>query len=143
MDDAEEAAPARLRKVAVKRKLGAALKSSPALLTKIENYGAALCTPEEIAAVLGNELKQLQKLLETRNGRLAYHKGRARALVALRKAQLAMAKKSVPMAMQLGKVYLGQAELREQDEGTPKAQSGAAERLKSKILGIVDREEAD
>jgi hypothetical protein len=141
MTEPEEVAPAPMP--AAKRAYGAALKETEETLAELETYGAALCTPEEIAAIFGNELHQLQRLFEkTRKAWLAYQRGRATAQLALRKAQLEMAAKSVPMATALGKVYLGQSE-REQDERPKNAGHGSVERLKRELFGVLAEASAE
>jgi len=69
--------------------------------------------------------------------RKAYNRGRAQGLKALRLAQLDMAKKSVPMATMLGRLYLGQTEQREQDETAPIDYAGIAERYRAAVALIT------
>jgi len=65
----------------------------------------------------------------------AYNKGRAQGLRALRVAQFEMAKKSVPMATMLGRVYLGQQ--REQDETAVIDYAGIAQRYRASVALIT------
>jgi hypothetical protein len=107
-----------------------------ARLTTIKDLGAAQCSLEEVRILMGREKRK--KLFGTEEEIKAYQKGRVEALKQLRMAQLEMAKKSVPMATMLGRIYLGQSEQREQDEDAPIDYAAIAERYRAKDLVAAD-----
>ena len=93
--------------------------------------GEAQCPRGEVIVIMGWEDRKdpfrhpwVQK---------AYNKGRAQGLRALRVAQFEMAKKSVPMATMLGRLYLGQSEQREQDENAPIDYAAIAKRIRENV----------
>jgi len=95
--------------------------------------GEAQCPRGEVIVIMGWEDRKdpfrhpwVQK---------AYNKGRAQGLRALRVAQFEMAKKSVPMATMLGRVYLGQQ--REQDETAVIDYAGIAQRYRASVALIT------
>jgi len=98
--------------------------------------GEAQCPRGEVIVIMGWEDRKdpfrhawVQK---------AYNKGRAQGLRALRVAQFEMAKKSVPMATMLGRVYLGQQ--REQDETAVIDYAGIAQRYRASVALITAAE---
>ena len=107
-------------------------------LAQLHACGKAQCSMAEIAAILSTTQKPLKSFMKQgTKARLAYERGRAEGLMALRGAQITLAEKSVPMATLLGRLYLGQSEQREQDETPPAQNRGAADRLKRRLLGII------
>ena len=95
--------------------------------------GEAQCPRGEVIVIMGWEDRKdpfrhpwVQK---------AYNKGRAQGLRALRVAQFEMAKKSVPMATMLGRLYLGQQ--REQDETAVIDYAGIAQRYRASVALIT------
>ena len=101
--------------------------------------GEAQCPRGEVIVIMGWEDRKdpfrhpwVQK---------AYNKGRAQGLRALRVAQFEMAKKSVPMATMLGRVYLGQQ--REQDETAVIDYAGIAQRYRASVALITAPEPAE
>jgi len=93
--------------------------------------GEAQCPPNEVIVIMGWENRK--KLFHHAWERKAYQKGRVQGLRGLREAQFEMAKKSVPMATMLGRLYLGQTEPREQDENAPIDYAAIAERIRGKV----------
>ncbi len=112
-------------------------------IATLEALGAAQCPLNEVVIIMGWERRK--KVFQTAEERKAYQKGRALGLRDLRLAQLEMAKKSVPMATMLGRLYLGQSEQREQDESAPIDYAGIAERIQKKlgVLALLEGPEAD
>jgi len=101
--------------------------------------GEAQCPRGEVIVIMGWEDRKdpfrhpwVQK---------AYNKGRAQGLRALRVAQFEMAKKSVPMATMLGRLYLGQQ--REQDETAVIDYAGIAQRYRASVALITAPEPAE
>ncbi len=112
-------------------------KSDPETL---QSLGEAQCSLTEVAAIMG---RPPDAVFNTAAEEKAYLKGRAEGLKALRLAQLDMAKKSVSMATMLGRLYLGQAPKREQDESAPIDYADIQKRLRNDVRLIVARRETD
>ena len=107
-------------------------------LAMLETCGAAQCSTQEVAAILGARLGEAKRFLKLGDKpRAAFERGRATGLKDLREAQIALAKKSVPMATLLGRLYLGQSEQQEQDERPKSAGHGSVDRLKRELSGII------
>jgi len=106
--------------------------------------GEAQCPINEVVVIMGWEKRHGDVFHHTWEGK-AYYRGRAQGLRALREAQFEMAKKSVPMATMLGRLYLGQTEQREQNESVPIDYAGIAQRIREKIslLAIPGDTETD
>ena len=97
--------------------------------------GEAQCPRGEVIVIMGWEDRKdpfrhpwVQK---------AYNKGRAQGLRALRVAQFEMAKKSVPMATMLGRLYLGQSVQREQDDSAPIDYLAIAQHYRAQVALIT------
>ena len=106
----------------------------------LEALGAAQCPLDEVAFIMD----RVGHKRPFSNAELkAYKKGRAQGLKDLRLAQLDMAKKSVPMATMLGRLYLGQSEQREQDESAPIDYAGIKERIRDKLAVLALSETAE
>jgi len=101
--------------------------------------GEAQCPHNEVVIIMGWE-NRLGEVFHHPWERKAYNKGRAQGLRALRVAQFEMAKKSVPMATMLGRVYLGQSDQREQDETTAIDYAGIAQRYRASVALITAAE---
>ena len=99
-----------------------------AILTSL---GEAQCPPHEVIVIMGWEDRK--EPFKPAWVRKAYQKGRVQGLRSLREAQFEMAKKSVPMATMLGRLYLGQSEQREQDENAPIDYAAIAKRIRENV----------
>ena len=106
-------------------------------LADLERLGAAQCGEDELMRFFSASKTRLMKLMRQPNARRTYETAKARGLLALREAQLKMAATSVPMAVLLGKTYLGQNERREDDDQASNTAAGAGERLRAKLAAIV------
>ena len=93
--------------------------------------GEAQCPPNEVIVIMGWEDRK--EPFRPTWVRKAYQKGRVQGLRSLREAQFEMAKKSVPMATMLGRLYLGQSEQREQDANAPIDYAAIAERIRGSV----------
>ena len=93
--------------------------------------GEAQCPPNEVIVIMGWEDRK--EPFKPAWVKKAYQKGRVQGLLSLREAQFVMAKKSVPMATMLGRLYLGQADQREQDANAPIDYAAIAERIQEKV----------
>ena len=102
--------------------------------------GEAQCPHNEVVIIMGWE-NRLGEVFHHDWERKAYNKGRAQGLRALRVAQFEMAKKSVPMATMLGRVYLGQQ--REQDETAVIDYLAVAQRYEAKVALIASAGRAE
>jgi len=117
---------------------GVPLVADADTLEMLETCGAAQCSMQEVAAILGARLGEAKRFLKLgAQPRAAFERGRANGLKDLREAQIALAEKSVPMATLLGRLYLGQSEQREQDERPKSAGHGSVDRLKRELSGII------
>ena len=105
--------------------------------------GEAQCPPNEVIVIMGWEDRK--EPFKPAWVKKAYQKGRVQGLRSLREAQFEMAKKSVPMATMLGRLYLGQSEQREQDESAPIDYVGIAQRIQERVrvLALADGTQAD
>lgn len=74
---------------------------------KVEAMASVMATEEEIAAVLGCDVRTLQRDDEFCR---IYKKGLKEGKMSLRRTQYELAKKSASMAIFLGKQYLGQTD---------------------------------
>ena len=92
-----------------------------------ENLASIMCTQQEIASVLGCDVRTLQRDEEFCR---IYKNGQEKGKMALRRTQWKLAEKSVPMAIFLGKQYLGQKDIVENVDDT---QMKKVEELLSKI----------
>ena len=74
----------------------------------LTELGQLLCTPEDVALVLGVSQQSVDDSLEAHGkASAAFNAGRAEGVKALRRAQLKLAETSVTMAIFLGKTELG------------------------------------
>lgn len=71
----------------------------------VESLGKIMCTEQEMEAILGVSSRTMQRDEEFCR---RYKKGKDSGKVSLRRMQWALASNSVPMAIFLGKQYLGQ-----------------------------------
>ena len=103
--------------------------------------GEAQCPPAEVVVIMGWEDRK--DPFGPTWVKKAYQKGRVQGLRSLREAQFEMAKKSVPMATMLGRLYLGQQ--REQDESAPIDYAGIAQRIQERVrvLTLADATQTD
>lgn len=83
----------------------------------IENLAQIMCTEEEIAVVLGVTVDTLHSAENEGTFSECYIKGKQSGKASLRRIQFELSKKSAPMAIWLGKQYLGQTE-NNQDSST-------------------------
>lgn len=106
----------------------------------VESLAGIMCTQEEIAAVIGIDLRTLTR---NENFRPIYEKGRENGKKSLRRIQWEHAKKSSAMAIWLGKQYLGQRDMIETVEKTenieiindvPKSTTGELEVLDADVI---------
>jgi hypothetical protein len=105
---------------------------------KLEKLGAAQYAEDELAEALGVKPEALAKRMTGRKrARLAYEKGRAAGVMALRSAQLKLAETSAPMAIFLGRVYLGQSERQEVDPGESNEIREVAQSVRDRIAALV------
>ena len=79
---------------------------------KVEAMASVMATQEEIATFLGCSVDTLQRDEQFRG---IYKKGIEEGKMSLRRRQFELAKKSASMAIFLGKNYLGQKDVVEQD----------------------------
>jgi len=93
--------------------------------------GEAQFPPNEVIVIMGWEDRK--EPFKPAWVKKAYQKGRVQGLRSLREAQFEMAKKSVPMATMLGRLYLGQSVQREQDENAPIDYAAIAERIQENV----------
>ena len=101
--------------------------------TKIRDLAAKLCTEAEIIEAL--ELRS--DVFEKDNRRFAFEKGRSLGMAALRGAQLNLAETSAPMAIFLGRVYLGQSERREVDPSGSNEIAEVAQNVRERLAALV------
>jgi len=107
-------------------------------VAELIKLGEAQCTQAEAAAIL--QLTPDDFSPGSKPGirrRRALQKGRSRGLSALRAAQLELAKTSAPMAIFLGRVYLGQSERREADCGEPNEVAEVAQAVRDRLAALV------
>ena len=110
----------------------------PMTLRRLGELGAAQFSRAETALALGTTEVELDRLFEThRAARLTFEIGRLRTLEALRGAQFALAQSNAAMAMFLGRIYLGQGDRREDEDGQGFDLAGASERVRNKIAAIA------
>lgn len=81
----------------------------------VEKLATMMCTQEEIATFFGCHVRTLQR---DKDFCRHYKKGQEGGKMSLRRIQWKHAEKNPSMAMFLGKVYLGQRENKQVDEGT-------------------------
>lgn len=79
---------------------------------QVEAMSSVMATQEEIATFLGCDVRTLQRDAEFCR---IYKKGQEEGKMSLRRRQFELAKKSASMAIFLGKNYLGQKDVVEQD----------------------------
>lgn len=78
----------------------------------VEKLAHIMCTQEEIATFVGCDVRTLQRDEEFCR---IYKKGKENGKMSLRRTQWKLAEKSVPMAIFLGKQYLGQKDVIEEE----------------------------
>jgi hypothetical protein len=101
-------------------------RATEPVFAELQRFGRMQCSLAEAAAAMGSTEPELTAFLDRCDiARRAFEMGRANGLADLRTNQLAMAAKSVPMAMQLGKTYLGQDQRRENDDASRSDQASA------------------
>lgn len=81
-------------------------------LSEIRSLSRLQCSEAEVAGVLGISLKTFRQVLaRDERAREAWEEGRQHGKVSLRRKQFRLADTSAPMAIHLGKQYLGQHEV--------------------------------
>jgi len=98
--------------------------------------GEAQCPVNEVIVIMGWEHRRGDVFKQAWE-RKAYQKGRVQGLRSLREAQFEMAKKSVPMATMLGRLYLGQSVQREQDDSAPIDYLAIAQHYRAQVALIT------
>jgi hypothetical protein len=126
------------------RKLAEPIKAGRSILQPdndtlrvIAELARLFCTQAEIAAVLGVSRRTLQTFLYAHEvGHQAWEAGLQHAKISLRRKQLALADKSAPVAIFLGKNYLGQ---RDEQHTTTTVNRTAQEMTEDELLEIARR----
>ena len=125
--------PAALKLVPELSRPASGRRSAKQIDAEIELYAAALCTEAEIidAADLP------AGVFDAINRRRALDKGRNKGLAALRAAQLKLAETSAPMAIFLGRVYLGQSDRGETDPRASNEIAEVAQNVRERLRALV------
>ena len=104
----------------------------------LTELGQLLCTPEDVALVLGVSQQSVDDSLEAHGkASAAFNAGRAEGVKALRRAQLKLAETSVTMAIFLGKTELGQSERRELDLGDAIDLTEAGRKAEERLAALI------
>lgn len=104
----------------------------------IEKLSHLYCTEEEIAYMLGVDKSVLLNSVNKKPFSLAIKKGEQGGNVRLRKAQFELAKRSPAMSIWMGKQYLGQKDLPD-DENSRQNEAEALDKLCNAIKEVAQK----